>query len=87
MVRLWHLKIYCVHVGSKPSQNTCVELKKNTNRFDAAAEDLLAIVTERDSVGRGSRQIHRWIQTQHDGQSFVEYHLFAKSRDGKQRER
>ncbi|KAL7950694.1 isoprenoid synthase domain-containing protein [Trichoderma barbatum] len=29
--------------------DTCVELKKNIDRFDAAAEDLLAIVAKRDS--------------------------------------
>lgn len=72
MVRLRHLKMYCVNVGSKPSEKTFVELKKNINLCDAAAQDLLAIVTERDSVGRRSRQIHPWMQTQHDGQCFVE---------------
>ncbi|KAL7909350.1 isoprenoid synthase domain-containing protein [Trichoderma velutinum] len=39
--------------------DTCVELKKNVDRFDAAAEDLLAIVAEKDSKWVG--EVDRYI--------------------------
>lgn len=59
-----------------------MKLKKNIDRYDAAAEDLLAIIAEKDSrMGGRGRQLYCWMQAQYDGQSFVEG--YAPSRQKK----